>query len=92
MINQVRVDETNRLNHNKPAVLGYQANPLFTAAQSRKPEEAGTTGLSRGIKSRVRWLMHTGQLKGINNGHQTDGVRLPGQRTLFYEDKERLSR
>jgi hypothetical protein len=36
--------------------------------------------------------MHTGQLKGINHGHQTDGIRLPGQRTLFHEDKEHLSR
>ncbi len=42
VINLVQADETNRLHHNKPAVLGYQANPLFTAAQSRnlkKPEQ-----------------------------------------------------
>ena len=30
--------------------------------------------------------------KQSNNGHQANGLRLPGQRILFHEDQERLSR
>jgi hypothetical protein len=72
--------------------ISCQASPLFTAAQSREPEKAGTTDSSIGICDAESAGQYTGQLKGINQGHQTDGVRLPGQRTLFHEDQERLSR
>ena len=33
-----------------------------------------------------------GRNKQSNKGHQTNGLRLPGQRILFHEDQERLSR
>ncbi len=95
MINRVRVDETNRLHHDKPASpIGYQASPLVTAAQSREPEEAGTTGSSRGIMSRVRWPMHTGQLEGINieSWSSNEWRTATGTAILFHEVQERLSR
>ncbi|WP_414872881.1 MULTISPECIES: hypothetical protein [unclassified Pseudomonas] len=95
MTNRVRVDETNRLHHDKPASpIGYQASPLVTAAQSREPEEAGTTGSSRGIMSRVRWPMHTGQLEGINieSWSSSEWRTATGTAILFHEVQERLSR
>lgn len=51
----------------------------------------------RGVLSRVRWPMHTGQLEGINNRikvmkRMAYGLRLPGQRLFLSEDQSRVPR
>jgi hypothetical protein len=157
VIGRVRVDEANRLRHDKPARLvikqarwlllrnpenlkktgtagsftgsagrqpivndglldeGRAQNALGTerclgleisleavaASRSRKrntrtdPIRKATKGLLAGHRepgTLANAHRSVGRNKQSNKGHQTNGLRLPGQRILFHEDQERLSR
>jgi len=68
MINWVRVDEANRLRHDKlPRKLIKQAQWHGLLMEALKQFAKRRRGYWRGILSRVRLPMHTGQLEGINN-------------------------
>ena len=63
-----------------------------TGPDSVRQKAKGLLGRHRDPGSLANAHRSVGRNKQSNKGHQANGIRLPGQRILFYEDQERLSR